>query len=98
MNQNPARFPHIAVLGAGAWGTALALAALSAGRKVTLWVREDNVLADIAAGRGNPFLPGVAIPAALKVTGDLAQACKADAVLLAVPAQVLRSFAGQVKP
>ena len=51
---------HIAVLGAGAWGTALALAARTAGRTVTLWVREDDVLNDIHAGRGNRFLPGVA--------------------------------------
>ena len=43
---------HIAVLGAGAWGTALALAAHGAGRQVTLWVREEDVLADIRAGRG----------------------------------------------
>ena len=43
---------HIAVLGAGAWGTALALAAHGAGRQVSLWVREDDVLADIRAGEG----------------------------------------------
>ena len=40
---------HIAVLGAGAWGTALALAAHAAGRQTTLWVREEDVLADIRA-------------------------------------------------
>ncbi|HYS45654.1 MAG TPA: NAD(P)-binding domain-containing protein, partial [Rhizomicrobium sp.] len=91
-------FSHIAVLGAGAWGTALALAALAAGRKTTLWVREADVLADIAAGRGNRFLPGVAIPAELEVTGDVAQACKADALLLVVPAQVLHPFADSVRP
>jgi glycerol-3-phosphate dehydrogenase (NAD(P)+) len=98
MAQNTPHFPHIAVLGAGAWGTALALAAMAAGRKVTLWVREDDVLADIVAGRGNRFLPGVAIPAELSVTGDLEKACKGDAVLLAVPAQVLHGFADGLKP
>ena len=91
-------FSHIAVLGAGAWGTALALAALAAGRKTSLWVREDDVLADMRAGTGNRFLPGVAIPQDLHVTGDLAQACKADALLLAVPAQVLHAFADSLKP
>jgi glycerol-3-phosphate dehydrogenase (NAD(P)+) len=91
-------FSHIAVLGAGAWGTALALAALAAGRKTTLWVREADVLADIHAGRGNRFLPGVAIPAELEVTGNLAQACKAQALLLVVPAQVLHAFADSLKP
>ncbi|HEX4271219.1 MAG TPA: NAD(P)H-dependent glycerol-3-phosphate dehydrogenase [Rhizomicrobium sp.] len=91
-------FSHIAVLGAGAWGTALALAARTAGRTVTLWVREDDVLTDIRAGRENRFLPGVAIPKDLNVTGDLAEAAKADALLLVVPAQVLHGFAEGLKP
>ncbi|MBA2587824.1 MAG: NAD(P)-dependent glycerol-3-phosphate dehydrogenase [Alphaproteobacteria bacterium] len=89
---------HIAVLGAGAWGTALALAAMAAGRKTTLWVREDDVLADIRSGRGNRFLPGVALPQGLAVTGDLAEAAQADALLLVVPAQVLHAFADSLKP
>jgi glycerol-3-phosphate dehydrogenase (NAD(P)+) len=89
---------HIAVLGAGAWGTALALAAMAAGRKTTLWVREDDVLADIRAGRGNRFLPGVSLPQDLAVTGELAEAAAADALLLVVPAQVLHSFADSLKP
>ena len=89
---------HIAVLGAGAWGTALALAAHGAGRQVTLWVREEDVLADIKGGRGNRFLPGVTLPKDLAVTGDLAEACKADALLLVVPAQVLHRFADSLKP
>ncbi|HWU56333.1 MAG TPA: 2-dehydropantoate 2-reductase N-terminal domain-containing protein, partial [Rhizomicrobium sp.] len=91
-------FSHVAVLGAGAWGTALALASLKAGRKTTLWVREEEVLAGIRAGTGNAFLPGVAIPGELAVTGDVAEACKADALLLAVPAQVLHAFADHLKP
>ena len=91
-------YPHIAVLGAGAWGTALALASLAAGRKTTLWVREDEILAGIRAGTGNAFLPGVAIPKELEVTGDVGHACKADALLLSVPAQVLHAFADHLKP
>ena len=91
-------FSHIAVLGAGAWGTALAMAAQRAGRSVTLWVREDDVLADIRAGKENRFLPGVAMPEDLGVTGNLAEAARADALLLAVPAQVLHGFAETLKP
>jgi len=91
-------FSHIAVLGAGAWGTALALAAQAAGRTVTLWVREEDVLADIRAGRDNRFLPDVVIPKDLGVTGDLAEAVRADALLLVVPAQVLHAFALILKP
>jgi glycerol-3-phosphate dehydrogenase (NAD(P)+) len=95
---SPAPFSHIAVLGAGAWGTALALAAIAAGRKTSLWVREEDILADLRQGRANPFLPGVAIPKELEVTGDLGQACRAQALLLAVPAQVLHAFADGLKP
>src|SRR4029078_2987348 len=98
MSQDLSAFPHIAVLGAGAWGTALALAALTAARETTLWVREDDVLVGIRAGAGNAFLPGVTIPKALDVTGELALACKADALLLAVPAQVLHAFADGLRP
>ena len=91
-----APFSHIAGLGAGAWGTALALAAQAAGRKTTLWVREDDVLAALRAGRENRFLPGVTLPPDLIVTGDLAQATQADALLLVVPAQVLHGFVAQL--
>ena len=88
----------MAVLGAGAWGTALALTALAAGRDTLLWVREDDVLAAIRAERKNRFLPGVTLPGELQVTGDLAQAAKADALLLVVPAQVLHGFARKLSP
>src|SRR6185312_1571716 len=91
-------FSHIAVLGAGAWGTALALASHRAGRKTTLWVREDDVLASLKAGKQNRFLPGVTLPPDLAVTGELAQACQAEALLLVVPAQVLHVFADALRP
>src|SRR4051812_33131166 len=90
-------FDRIAVLGAGAWGTALALAAHAAGRKTTLWVREDDVLGAIRGGGENRFLPGVTLPKDMAVTGDLAEATKADALLLVVPAQVLHGFADGLK-
>jgi glycerol-3-phosphate dehydrogenase (NAD(P)+) len=93
----PVSFSHIAVLGAGAWGTALALAAHRAGRKTTLWVREDDVLASLKAGKQNRFLPDVTLPKDLTVTGDLAGACAAQALLLVVPAQVLHVFADSLK-
>ena len=91
------RFSNIAVLGAGAWGTALALAAHAAGRRTTLWVREADVLASLQAGGENRFLPGVTLPRDLIVTGDLAAAAQADALLLVVPAQVLHGFVDSLK-
>ena len=95
---DPKPYSRMAVLGAGAWGTALALTALAAGRDTLLWVREDDVLADIRAERRNRFLPGVILPEALQVTGDLAEAAKADALLLVVPAQVLNGFVKKLAP
>lgn len=93
-----AGFSHIGVLGAGAWGTALALAAHTAGAKTTLWVREDNVLTALKAGEENRFLPGITLPKTLAATGDLAQVAQADALLLVVPAQACQSFAASLKP
>jgi glycerol-3-phosphate dehydrogenase (NAD(P)+) len=94
---------RVSVIGAGAWGTALANAAARAGRAVTLWAREADVVAAIGARRENPaFLPGVALEPALRATGDLAEAAGADAILLVVPAQhlggVARDMAGMVRP
>jgi glycerol-3-phosphate dehydrogenase (NAD(P)+) len=91
-------FSRIAVLGAGAWGTALAMTALAAGRDVLLWVREEEVLESIRTARSNPFLPGVALPDALYATGSLADAAKAEALLLAIPAQLIGGFAAKLAP
>src|SRR3954469_10176915 len=98
MSDSHNAFARIAILGAGAWGTALALATHMAGRQTLLWVREDDVLADIRAGRGNRFLPEAALPRDMTVTGDLNEAAAADALLLVVPAQVLHGFADRLRP
>ena len=65
-------YSRIAILGGGAWGTALAVAAIAAGRTTILWVREDDVVAGIVRDRENKrFLPGIALPQGLSATGDL---------------------------
>ena len=75
MNPSPAPYSRIAVLGAGAWGTALAAASIAAGRDTLLWAREEDVVADIAATHENKrFLPGLRLPQNLRATGDLAVA------------------------
>ncbi|QCO15367.1 NAD(P)-dependent glycerol-3-phosphate dehydrogenase [Azospirillum brasilense] len=85
-------FRRIGVIGGGAWGTALALAALRAGREALLWAREPAVVESVNAARENrDYLPGVALPAALRATGDLGEAAACDAILLVTPAQHLRS-------
>ncbi len=92
-------FSRIGVIGAGAWGTALALVAAGAGRTVTLWAREPDVVDSIAGKHENTrFLPGVKLPPALKSTGNIAEAANADALLLVVPAQFLRAALAQLTP
>src|SRR4051812_7473854 len=85
----------VAVIGAGAWGTALAIQALRAGRQVTLWARDPARAASIAASRENPRLPGHALPPAIMVTAEMPAA---DLVLLAVPLQHLRAVAARLPP
>jgi glycerol-3-phosphate dehydrogenase (NAD(P)+) len=86
-------YRNIAVIGAGAWGTALALAAARAGCTVTLWAREPDVVSAIAAtGQNARFLPDVPLPRAIAPTGDLqAAAASGEAVLLVCPAQHVRA-------
>ncbi len=86
---------RIGIIGGGAWGTALALTARRAGREVILWAREAEVVAAINRDHANPlFLPGVALDPAIRATADLSEAVAgADALLLVVPAQHLRSLA-----
>lgn len=87
------RYDKIGVIGAGAWGTALALTAARAGRTVTLWAREPELAAAMAKSHENArFLPGITLPPTITPTSDLAEAARADALLLVSPAQHLRSM------
>jgi glycerol-3-phosphate dehydrogenase (NAD(P)+) len=79
---------NVAVIGAGAWGTALAIQAAHAGSNVSLWVRDAGRAAAIACNRTNPRLPGITLPDPVEVTH--AVPVKARLFLLAVPVQVLR--------
>ncbi|MET4370534.1 glycerol-3-phosphate dehydrogenase (NAD(P)+) [Bradyrhizobium sp. LB12.1] len=83
-------FRSVAVIGAGAWGTALATVAARAGRNVTLWARNAEHAIRIASSRDNPRLPGVRIAPEIIVTSDLTMAARADMLLIATPAQHLR--------
>lgn len=85
-----AAFQSVAVIGAGAWGTALATVAARAGRNVTLWARNAEHAARIASSRDNPRLPGVRLAPEIVVTSELSLAARADMLLIATPAQHLR--------
>ena len=84
---------HIAVLGAGAWGTALANVAARGGARVSLWARDPAAVTTMAVSRESRGLPGFRIDDRVIPTSRIAEALAADAVLLAVPAQALRSVA-----
>jgi len=91
-------FNSIAIIGAGAWGTALAGVAARAGREVTLCARSAEIANAIAATRSNPKLPGITLHAAIHVTDDLARAAASDVVLIATPAQDLRAATSALAP
>src|ERR1700722_8840097 len=91
-------FNHIAVIGAGAWGTALALTCARAGRQVTLWEQDVANAAQLAAKRESLFLPGVGLDDSIAIAGNLAEAARAEAILLVVPAQAVRAVAKALAP
>ncbi|WP_343709897.1 NAD(P)H-dependent glycerol-3-phosphate dehydrogenase [Mycobacterium sp.] len=87
----------VAVMGAGAWGTALAKVLADAGSDVRLWARRSDLAAQLNATRLNAdYLPGVRLPAGVRATGDAGEALGgASTVLLSVPAQTMRASLGQ---
>ena len=88
---------RVAVLGAGAWGTSIA-SVLAARLDVTLWARDPAQAEALARSRRNErYLPGVEIPAAIKVTSNLADAEAADLMLAATPVGGLRDLLRKLK-
>ncbi len=91
--------PAVAVLGAGAFGTALANAAGRAGRRTLIWARDVAAVAAINGKRSNEArLPGARIHDLVAATGAIEEAARADMILLVVPAQALRGVAAAVAP
>ena len=89
----------IGVIGAGAWGTALAIAAARAGRDVILQAHEPHVADAINENHENTvYLSGVQLDPAIRATTDVREATQADAVLLVAPAQFLRQACERAKP
>lgn len=83
----------IAVIGAGAFGTALAVALARNGQKVTLWARDPTQVAAIATSRLNTArLPGVKLPENVTVTAEIEHVASASGILLSLPMQSLRGF------
>lgn len=96
-------FKRAGVIGAGAWGTALAQVCARAGLSTTLWAREAEVVASVSERHENSlFLPGIELDAAISCTSDLAALADRDLILMVAPAQHLRAtlkaFAPYARP
>ncbi len=88
---------RVAVIGGGAWGTALANAAAAAGRDVILWLRDPEAAATMARTRVNQrYLPGVTLRDGVRPTAAEGDLATAGTVLSVVPAQTLRSVLGRL--
>ncbi len=82
----------VAIAGAGAFGTALAVALAKGGAAVTLWARDGGAVGAMNVTRTNPRLPGVILPPQIAVSADIDSVFAADIIVLAIPAQALRGF------
>ncbi|MBS1240097.1 MAG: glycerol-3-phosphate dehydrogenase [Proteobacteria bacterium] len=78
----------VGVLGAGAWGTALAQMLGSDGTEVLLWALEPELVEEINASHANSlYLPSARLSPSIRATGDVAEAAQCDILLLVTPAQ-----------
>ena len=90
---------NIVVLGAGAWGTALANLAASSGSRVAFWGRDPGRMEAIARERENRrYLPGVQLAPGIEAASNIACVADADLVLAVVPTQALREVARAARP
>ncbi|HAJ89929.1 MAG TPA: glycerol-3-phosphate acyltransferase [Rhodospirillaceae bacterium] len=90
---------RISVIGAGAWGTALAQAYAKAGHQVTLWAREQSLTDTmIDTNRNTPYLPTIDLDPHLNMTSDMTEAVQSDVILNVIPAQYLRANLKMMAP
>jgi len=92
------RFSSVGVIGAGAWGTALASLSAMAGAKTMIWARNADLVASIEKNKENKlYLPGYALPEGLRASADLSRVVQAEALLFVVPAQQARHVLMNIK-
>lgn len=89
----------VGIIGAGAWGTALAVTSRRAGREVLIWAYEQDTVAAINRDhRNETYLPNVSLDKAIEATQRLNEVATCDFLLLATPAQHVRKIAGELAP
>ena len=88
-------FRQISILGAGSWGTALAVWLAARGLTVTLWGHDPEHIARLSAtGANETYLPGIALAPAIRPVADLAQAAGSDLIIFVTPSKATREVAG----
>ncbi len=92
--------PSISVLGAGSWGTALAIQAARNGCHTLLWGHNPNHIARLSKDRENfHYLPGLPLPESMVITGSLEQATKfSPIILISVPSHAFKDTLEKIKP
>jgi glycerol-3-phosphate dehydrogenase (NAD(P)+) len=92
-------FQSVGIVGAGAWGTAIAITSRRAARDVLIWAYEPETVADINRNHRNAvYLPGVTLDPAIEATERLNEVASCDLLLMATPAQHVRKIAGELAP
>lgn len=90
-------YKKISVIGAGGWGTALALLLAENRAQVRLWAHNPAVAEELVSKRTNEtYLPGVRLPPNVYATGDLADTLDAELILIVTPSKAIREVAGQI--
>lgn len=89
---------NAAVIGSGAWGTALALRLLNNGNRVLLWCRDREKAGKMAESGVNPRLPEVPLPKSLEITGDLERLSSCDLAVIASPSFPMREVCRRAAP
>ncbi len=88
----------VAIVGAGAWGTAISIAVTRAGNVATLWAREPEVVKSINEKHENElFLSGLRVSSSVVATNNLEEITKHDLIFIVVPSQFVRGVCGQLK-
>ncbi len=89
---------HIAILGAGGWGTALAWLWGKDGQRVSLWGHNaDRVICMQKTRKNSDYLPGLKLPESVQVTSELTKCAEADLIVFVTPSTALREIAGHLR-